>query len=688
MKRFSLVIVILLAVHFVFAQNAPTTVTNKDAMTYGLNYMKSQYPTRANLSVSSYELLKSENTGKDCYHVFNFEEGGFVIVCADLRGTPILGYSDEGSFDFENGAPATREWIQHYMQQLDVIEAKNIAVTEENIAAWNPTTKRSNTRGVDALLQTKWNQSYPYNMLCPEHIQGDHGHTYTGCVATAMAQVMKYWNYPQHGIGKVEYFWRAWDTINLAEATYDWDNMPNVYSAFGTNAWSDEQKQAVATLMFHCGVSINMSYGWEGSGTQTFYVADALRYHFGYRNGVNYKYRDNGATTEENFEHYYENDTIWSRMLIEDLDMHRPLIYSGHPSSGSGHAWVCDGYRTNNEGTTEFHMNWGWGGANDGYYTIDNLNTHAGANDDGSNNFVYGQCVIFNVAVPDLDEAPYCMNNQTSVYEEEHWNINDGSYSNFYKKNTNCDWLIKINDYQTDTVLMYFNYFELEAGDEVKIYAGENANGQLLGTYYDGNEPVDTIKHVGTPLYVLFTSDGENQARGWELHYEAMRYPYTITTSVVGTGGTVSPEGSTPVMKNSTLPIVMTPAAGYSVSEFTIDGVLTLKGAGMGEEVGYTFTNIKKNHTIEVKFGPVSVDSETADGISIYPNPNNGKFSLNLGENNAESYILYDMSGRVIEERNINGQSSVDFDINMAAGTYFIKVIGEDKVAVEKIVIE
>ena len=687
MKRFSLVIVILLTAQFIFAQNASTSVSNKEAMTYGLNYMKSQYPTRAAMNVSSYELLKSEVTGKDCYHVFNFEEGGFVIVCADRRGTPILGYSDEGSFDFENGAPATQEWIKHYMHQLDEIEAKNIEISDVNVAAWNVRATRSNVRGVEALVQTKWNQSYPYNMLCPEHSQGDHGHTYTGCVATAMAQVMKYWNYPQSGTGKVSYFWGAWDTIDLSKTTYDWANMPNVYSAFGANSWSDEQKQAVATLMLHCGVSINMSYGYDGSGTQTEYTADALRYNFGYRNGVTARYRDNGGTTDETFEHYFENDTIWSRMLIEDLDMHRPLIYSGHPSSGAGHAWVCDGYRTNSEGTTEFHMNWGWGGANDGYYTIDNLNTHASAGDDGSNNFVYGQCVVFNIAVPDLDAAPYCMS-ETNVYEEEHWNVNDGSYSNFYKNNTNCDWVIKIKDYQTDTLLYYFNYFELEAGDELKIYAGENANGQLLATYYDGNEPVDSIKHVGTPIYIQFTTDGENQARGWELHYEAMRYPFTVTTSIVGNGGSVNPEGVRPVMKNSTLSVVMTPENGYSVSEFTIDGVLTLKGAGMGEAVTYTFTNIKSSHEVEVKFGPVSVDTENANSISIYPNPNNGKFSMSL-ENDAKSYILYDINGRVVEEKAIDGQSVVDFDIeNMAAGTYFIKVITGNNVSIEKIVVE
>ena len=687
MKRFSLLIVILLAAHFMFAQNASTTVSNKEAMTYGLNYMKSQYPTRAALNISSSEIIKSEATGKDCYYVFNFEEGGFVIVCADRRSKPIFAFSNEGSFNSSEIAPALKEWIKQYTQQLDIVEAKNLPVPEEAVLQWNPNVKRASTRGVDPLITTMWNQDYPYNMLCPEHPQGNHGHTYTGCVATAMAQVMKYWNYPEHGIGKVSYFWGAWDTINLAEATYDWENMPNSYSTFGANAWNDVQKQAVATLMFHCGVSINMDYGYDGSGTQTEYTASALRNNFGYRNGIEAKYRDNGASGD-NFEHYYENDTIWSRMLMEDLDMRRPLIYSGHPTSGAGHAWVCDGYKIDGNGNRTFHMNWGWGptGGN-AYFSVDNLNTHAGYGDDGSYNFVYGQCVVFNIAVPDLDAAPYCMNNETNVYEEEHWNINDGSYSNFYKKNTNCDWVIKIKDYDTDTLLYYFNYFELEAGDEVKIYAGEDANGQLLDTYYEGKEPTDTIKHVGTPIYIQFITDGENQARGWELHYEAMRYPFTITTSVVGTGGSVNPEGVKPVMKNSTLSVVMTPDARNSVSEFTIDGVLTLKGAGLGENVIYTFTNIKSSHTVEVKFEPTSVEEESANNISIFPNPNNGKFSVNFGDN-AQSYVLYDMSGRVVEEKAVNGQSVVDFDMDIAAGTYFIKVINNDKVSVEKIVVE
>ncbi len=683
MKRFSLVIVILLAAQFIFAQNTSTVVSNKEAMTYGLNFMQSQYPTRAAMNISSYELIKSETTGKDCYHVFNFENGGFVIVCADRRSKPIFGFSNEGSFNSSEIAPALKEWIKQYTNQLDIIESKNLPVPQEAIVQWNPNIKRSTPVEVGPFITTFWNQDYPYNMLCPEHQAGDHGHTYTGCVATAMAQVMKYWNYPQKGTGIISYFWGENIVVDLSETTYDWENMPNYFSGSS----SEEQKLAVATLMYHCGITINMDYGYTGSGTQTEYTVDALRNNFGYRSGINYKARDNGSTSD--FEHYYENDTMWSRMLMEELDMHRPMIYSGHPSSGSGHAWVCDGYKVDGNGNRTFHMNWGWGvhGGN-GYFAVDNLNTHASAgDDDDSNNFVYGQGAVFNIAVQDLDVTPYCMQDSKTVYEEEHWTINDGSYANYYKKNTNCDWLINVKDNATDTVMFYFKYFELGSGDELKIYAGEDETGELLYTFYDGNEPTDTIKYFGTPLYLHFTTDGEDQARGWELYYEALRYPYSVTTSVSGVGGTISPEGVRPVMEGTTLAVVMNPTPGNAVKEFTIDGSITLKGTGTGEPVGYTFINIKANHTIDVTFEPVSVEEENISNISIFPNPNNGKFSVNLGEN-AQSYVLYDMSGRIVEEKAVNGLSVVDFDMNIAAGTYFIKVITDDKVSIEKVIIE
>lgn len=689
MKRVCLVIALLLATQLIFAQKS-IKVDASEAMQYGLNYIKSVNPTKADVQVKSYELLKSENTGKACYHVFNYENGGFVLVSADRRGVPVLGYSEEGEFDFVNGAPAAIAWVKQYMQQLDEIEAADQELTKEQINAWKPQNHKAGTRSVEPLLTTFWNQDYPYNMYCPEHSQGNHGHTYTGCVATAMAQVMNYWEWPKQGKGYVAYYWGQWDTIRFSETTYDWDNMADRYSI----ASSQVAKEAVATLMLHAGVSLNMNYGYDGSGTQTELCVNALKNYFGYRNGMVYKTRDNGVpATDEGFEHYYDNDTIWTRMLIEELDLSRPLIYSGRPKTGAGHAWVCDGYRIT-DGVPTFHMNWGWGGSSNGWFTVDRLTTHASASDNDDSNFNLDQGAVFNLAVPDYNVAPYCMQEQTNVYETEYWTINDGSYANYYKPGTNCDWLIKIDNYENDTLSYHFNYFDLAAGDVLNVYKGEDASGELIGSYSEGNEPIGEFKHIGTPIYMEFITDNQDQARGWEMFYEAMRFPFYINASVNGNGGRIVPEGQVPAMKNSTLIFSMLPDEGKTVKSFVIDDLVTLKGTGQDDEIGFTFTNIKSNHSIEVTFtnsskdgGLAGIDTEANEGIAIYPNPNNGKFSINFGGSNAEEYAIIDITGRIIESKAIDSQE-VNIDLNLEAGTYFVKTVSEGKTIIQKVVVE
>ncbi len=690
MKRFSLVIVLLLATQLIFAQNISNKVDAKEAMQYGLNYFKAQSPTRANLQVKSYELLKSEQTGKECFHVFNYEDGGYSIISADRRGTPILMYSEEGEYNHAECNPAKKSWIEHYIHQLDAIEKENVSLTDEKIAAWNPSMKRGIVKEVSPLLALDannatgtattiyWDQGNPYNRLCPAHSEGSGGHTYVGCVAVAMGMVMRYWEYPTNGIGEVEYFNGEWITIDLANTTYDWANMPGRLQG-GVHPSPDEQINAVATLLYHIGVSVNMSYGYDGSGTQTELCVDALRNNFGYRSGVTFKYRDSDTT-------------IWERTLMEEIDLGRPLIYSGQPSAGSGHAWVCDGYRLSDDGSAKFHMNWGWGGPND-WCTLDELISSATSGGDEMN-FIYGQGVVANVAPPDGQgrvASPYCQH-ESNVYENEYFTINSGSYANYYQKNTNCDWVIKVKDYQIDTVRYQFNYFELAAGDYLNVYAGEDANGELLATYNEDNAPVGEFKHVGTPLYLEFISDDAEQARGWEMFYEALRYPYTITTSITVEGGTVTPLGETPVMKGATLTIKMLPDAGKTVTKFIVDDEKIMVGRGLTEEINYTFTNIDTSHTIAIEFGGAkiiqSIDENDSENFEIYPNPNNGNFSISFGELNVQECIIIDMSGRVIENKTINGESSINFNTNLSAGTYFVKVVAEDKVTIEKIVIE
>ena len=291
-------------------------------------------------------------------------ETSFVLMAADDCVQPILAYSLTGSFDFENMPDNKRAWIQGYSDEIQYAVDNQLRASSEVMQQWrdlaegNPNTGRAIT-AVSPLIQTQWDQGYPYNLLCP-------GGSVTGCVATAMAQIMKYWNYPTHGIGSHSYNHATYGELSadFQSTNYDWTNMTNTYNGSSTNA----QKLAVATLMYHCGVSVNMNYSPSASGAVTAYVADALVTYFNYSSDVQFLSRSNYS------------DAAWINMLKTDLNQNRPIQYSGS-GSGGGHSFVCDGYNSNNY----FHFNWGWGGYCDEYYTINNLNPGPGGTGSGTN---------------------------------------------------------------------------------------------------------------------------------------------------------------------------------------------------------------------------------------------------------------------------------------------------------------
>ncbi|MCB0638518.1 MAG: C10 family peptidase, partial [Lewinella sp.] len=227
---------------------------------------------------------------------------------------------------------------------------------------------------VEPLLTTRWDQPYPYNGLCPQDpFSGQRA--VVGCVATAMAQVMRYHAHPAQGAGFHSYNHPQFGTVsaNFGATTYNWANMPNVVTNFN---------QDVALLSYHCGVSIEMEYGVDVSGVSSLsFVADALKQYFAYANTTTFVERNNFSTT------------TWIQMMKEELDNSRPVQYAGVGQAG-GHSWVMDGYDTGNF----FHMNWGWGGYQDGYFTIDNLNPDLGGTGAGSGGFNYYQQAVIGIA--------------------------------------------------------------------------------------------------------------------------------------------------------------------------------------------------------------------------------------------------------------------------------------------------
>lgn len=303
-------------------------------------------------SGTSMKLSFSMQTQKGEPAVYIFDRpasSGYLIVSADDTATPLLGYADSGSFDANNMPPQLEWWLSEYASQIDYASANGIKNTYAPIA---------NKKEIAPLVKTKWNQGTPYNNLCPSV---NNVKCPSGCVATAMAQVMKFWNYPEVGTGRVTATLPSGGTgegfINLAQKPFDWNNMIDSYSGYD---YTNEQGNAVATLMQAAGYAAKMNYAPGGSGALSINAAISLSKNFKYNPNIQYLQR------------LYFNASEWNEIVYNELAAGRPILYGGQ-STSVGHEFVCDGY----DGNGYFHFNWGWGGMSDGYFILDALNPNS-----------------------------------------------------------------------------------------------------------------------------------------------------------------------------------------------------------------------------------------------------------------------------------------------------------------------
>ena len=326
----------------------------------GLKYVQGN----TNRQVTHLDLAYTQTTesGSNALYVFNFD-GGYIIVSADDVALPILAFGEEGCFDANNIADGLAYYLRYYARQIEYAVSNNMTADPEVAEQWEQISNtgviqggRSTRSDVAPLISTNWNQDNPYNFLCPSAPNGPGGHVYAGCVATAMSMVMKYWNWPDHGQGSHSYTPSGYPTqsVDFENTYYQWSNMPN--------SCNNSNYQAVATLMWHCGVAVNMQYGYNGSGAYSADVPDAISNYFRYTKSAIHLDRDSYTKLE------------WEEMLIANLQEGFPLYYSGS-DNGGGHAFVCCGYR---ESDRKFYFNWGWSGFNNNYFAIDALNTYSG----------------------------------------------------------------------------------------------------------------------------------------------------------------------------------------------------------------------------------------------------------------------------------------------------------------------
>ena len=358
MNRFFLLATALLVSTCVWAKQ----ITETEAMSLASKYVDieiGQTPIKTLKSASKRQAKNAE------YYMFNSGNSGFVIISGDDSLTELIGYSDSGTIDEDNMPTNMKAWLDQYAEYVRAVrsgEAEPIKIT----------TRLTSTGSVAPLVTTKWDQGTPYNNLAPTLSNGSR--CATGCAATALAQIMNYYEWPVKGLGSHSYSTSSNGgtlSSNFASHTYNWANMLDVYA---DNNWTTTQASAVAQLMYDCGVAMDMDYG-ESSGATNGGILTAATTYFNYNSQIIMR---NGYSTAQ-----------FQQAMTSCLDEGKPLLFTGQ-GTGGGHAFVVDGYAVNGY----FHVNWGWSGISDGYFNVNYMNPNALGTGGGTGGFNYDQSII------------------------------------------------------------------------------------------------------------------------------------------------------------------------------------------------------------------------------------------------------------------------------------------------------
>lgn len=339
--------------------------------------------------------IRGKNGSEPSFYVVNFNSEGFVIVAGDDRVQPILAFSDEGAFVSENMPDHIRFFLDGYTGEIQYTIDNQQEISADIQQQWDALISESHVLPKDGnvvvgplLGNNQWNQTKYYNNLCPSDATGNvayGGHAAVGCGALVMGQVMRYWRYPATGTGSHSYNSSNYGTLsaNFGATTYHYESMP--YRLIVSNH-PDSCVDAIATLLYHCGVAVNMNYGPSASVANSNKIVAALSTYFRYPATVQYIERGSLPSSR------------WLNYLKGELDEGAPFMYGGSGNYG-GHVWTCDGYRDDNY----FHFNWGWGGQQNGYFALTNCSSYG---------FNSNHAIIIGIRGPELPENIEELNSQ------------------------------------------------------------------------------------------------------------------------------------------------------------------------------------------------------------------------------------------------------------------------------------
>lgn len=452
------------------------------------------------------------NLSQQSYYVFpNANSKGFTIVSGDDRLPEIVGYSSQGSYD-ENNLPegfiSFMEAYQNLYNKVNLGDAEALKNLAE-IKAWRNKKNASaaSTSAVAPLLgNIEWDQTSPYNNMCPKY---DSVHVAaTGCVATAMAQVMAYYKYPKQLKADIPGYVNRWNgipmeipTITQEEGIYDWDNMLPKYNK-EANA-TQQQKDAVAKLMYHCGAAVRMSYGPESGAAVS---SSKLAKYFGYDADLMMDLSRSSFTLDK-----------WMQIIDTELAAGRPVLYGGQ-SSENGHQFICDGKDENGL----YHINWGWSGNQNAYFDLSILNPEKGGTGSGSAADGFNRYCTMTIGIaPDngVVDAPLVQIPSISVlYDADYVVITKGTRKSKSDKFEFTQQVTFVNQVKQAFkgflglgILQKDGSYKLVSDKKYVSFDGKREDGMMSSL--DPKLTVNEAFEVGkTPVYAIYSTDGKT----WE----------------------------------------------------------------------------------------------------------------------------------------------------------------------------
>ena len=662
------------------------TVTLQEAATAAQRYFEQNGKTLTNCA----KIIQDDQKSPLLYF---FNAGnGFVVISGDKSAPPVLSFSDQQLYNDSDVVPPFEMWINHYADQIRQIKKQHI-VQSQFVSQWEAVLSgapvfRSGDE-VEPLMLSKWDQGEYYNYYCPKDAAGDNGRVVTGCVATALAQLIYYYRFPETGTGSYSYTDENYgvQSADYGNTTYNYNAMCDVPTSINTE---------ISKLIYHCGVGVDMVYGPDGSGMYNHSAARVLRTYFKFSPETEYLYRDS-------------TDLNWDSVIVSHLNRKMPMYYAGWSLPNiNGHGFICDGYKTV-DSCYFFHFNFGWSGYMDNYYYTDALVV-------GGSNFNLAQELIIN-AYPDTTQytypTPQPLTGSLTLTAME-GTFTDGSLAHEHCP-AGMDFLWNIEpDVSNLTNVTLTLHYSLAEGDTLFV-TNPYVNTFEMRTADTGTVTIDW----GTTDLTVNLLTHSSASEGFRAHYTANRTVFCSGTKVFSSISGHIEDGSGDHEYNNLTTckykIVLGPYSAIHVDINSLDleenkdflyfydnqmseanHLLTL--TGNISNTGYTFetrrllmvletdeTGSAGGFSLDYEGGQVGVEELSRHEVSMYPNP--AKDQLRIVHSSPIRQVdIFNAEGEFIFSETPDTEEASLQISQLPAGIYIVRITSGNQIITRKFV--